>query len=135
MCNGNCEEYNLDHAKNWFEHKPESMLENERVKLCWDFKIQLGSLLVDIICSFDRQDLRKRKRKICRRTIKIWDVKSRECDIARRYVIVKTNKNFGHSLWRGVLLVHNYLCVYVKHQLARLIWRGKVFVCVTIYRL
>ena len=31
----------FNHADKWYEHKPESVLENERSQLLWDFEVQM----------------------------------------------------------------------------------------------
>ena len=35
-----CEKFSLDRAERWYEHQPEGVVENDEVKLLWDFKIQ-----------------------------------------------------------------------------------------------
>ena len=36
-----CGKYQLERAEKWYEHKPEGVIENEEVKLLWDFNIQV----------------------------------------------------------------------------------------------
>eukprot|EP00794_Sanderia_malayensis_P016665 gene16665-biopygen14077 len=35
-----CKKFDLEATKNWYEHKPEGCVENEKVKLLWDFVVQ-----------------------------------------------------------------------------------------------
>lgn len=35
-----CRAYGLEHAGKWYEHKPEPVIENQDVKILWDFTIQ-----------------------------------------------------------------------------------------------
>ena len=35
-----CKKFDLEATKNWYEHKPKGCVENEKVKLLWDFVIQ-----------------------------------------------------------------------------------------------
>ena len=36
-----CKKLKFDHTKKWFMHNPESVEENESLKLTWDFGIQI----------------------------------------------------------------------------------------------
>ena len=81
-----CQEYNLVNAENWYDHKPERVLENESIILWWDFKLQTNKvlqhtgpdmtvlqkenhkcLLLDISCPFDTkiQEKEQEKAKKC----------------------------------------------------------------------
>ncbi|WP_411028253.1 hypothetical protein, partial [Salmonella sp. s60131] len=40
-----CQNYHLPVAKNWWDHKPEKVIENEHAKLLWDFRIQTDRVL------------------------------------------------------------------------------------------
>ena len=44
--------------KLWYEHKPESVGENENAKILWDMKIKL-----DVTCPFDTRILQKEREK------------------------------------------------------------------------
>ena len=35
-----CKQLEFNHADKWYEHKPESLLENEKSQLFWDFEVQ-----------------------------------------------------------------------------------------------
>ena len=35
-----CKEYGFDHSSKWYEHRAEKVLENDSVKLLWDFHVQ-----------------------------------------------------------------------------------------------
>ena len=35
-----CKQLEFNHADKWYEHKPESVLENEKSQLLWDFEVQ-----------------------------------------------------------------------------------------------
>ena len=35
-----CKEYGFDHSSKWYEHRAEKVLENDDVKLLWDFHVQ-----------------------------------------------------------------------------------------------
>ena len=37
--------YGLDVSNNWYEHKPEGVIENDHVKLLWDFNIQTSTYI------------------------------------------------------------------------------------------
>ena len=42
---GNCRwRLTFDHATKWHKHKPESVLENETLKILWDFVVQTDYL-------------------------------------------------------------------------------------------
>ena len=36
---------NLPHSKHWYEHKAEAVMENEKVKILWDFNISVDKLI------------------------------------------------------------------------------------------
>uniref|UniRef100_A0A803T202 Reverse transcriptase domain-containing protein n=1 Tax=Anolis carolinensis TaxID=28377 RepID=A0A803T202_ANOCA len=40
-----CLKYHLPAAKNWWDHKPAKVLENEHAKILWDFRIQTDKVL------------------------------------------------------------------------------------------
>uniref|UniRef100_H3B3M7 Reverse transcriptase zinc-binding domain-containing protein n=1 Tax=Latimeria chalumnae TaxID=7897 RepID=H3B3M7_LATCH len=40
-----CDQYQLPRGQRWWEHKPESVTENESVKILWDFTLQLDRLV------------------------------------------------------------------------------------------
>ena len=40
-----CKKYELDHARNWYAHTAEKLMENEKVKVLWDFTIQTDDLI------------------------------------------------------------------------------------------
>jgi len=35
-----CKRYGLQHERNWYDHTAEKVLENEKVKILWDFSIE-----------------------------------------------------------------------------------------------
>ena len=35
-----CRKNDLQHEKNWYEHNPQSVVENNKCKILWDFTIQ-----------------------------------------------------------------------------------------------
>ena len=35
-----CKQLEFNHAAKWYEHKPESVLENGKSQLLWDFEVQ-----------------------------------------------------------------------------------------------
>ena len=37
--------YNFEFGDKWYEHDPESVLENEDYKIFWDFSIQTGNVM------------------------------------------------------------------------------------------
>ena len=47
-----CQKYGLIGEMKWYNHRPESVLENERVKILWDFSIQ-----TDHIVQHNRPDI------------------------------------------------------------------------------
>ena len=49
---GNCKTYDLEHAGNWYDHSPQMMFENEKVKILWDMRIQ-----TDKVMEHFRQDI------------------------------------------------------------------------------
>ena len=40
-----CKKYQFDHHKNWYEHTADKVLENDEVKLLWDFHIQTDHVI------------------------------------------------------------------------------------------
>ena len=40
-----CNELKFDHTNKWYMHKPETVLENETLKILWDFKIQTDHVI------------------------------------------------------------------------------------------
>ena len=73
----------MDYAEKWYEHKPESVGENENTKILWDMKIQTDKkiehsrpdivilnkkerscVLLDVTCPFDTRILQKEREKI-----------------------------------------------------------------------
>ena len=40
-----CKKLKFDHVNNWYMHNPESVMENEMLKLLWDFEIQMDHLI------------------------------------------------------------------------------------------
>ena len=40
-----CKKFKFDHTNKWYIHNPESVLENERDKILWDFEIQMDHLI------------------------------------------------------------------------------------------
>ena len=40
-----CEKYLLDKKNKWYEHAPDSVSENDEVKLLWDVNIQCGHVI------------------------------------------------------------------------------------------
>ena len=41
------QEFKFDHTVKWYVHKPESVIENERPIILWDFGIQTTTRLSD----------------------------------------------------------------------------------------
>ena len=88
------------HVEKWYEHEPESVMENEKCKILWDFTIQTDRLigarrpdimildkerrkcqLIDIACPGDNRVAEKEDEKIgkyrdlAREVSKLWNVK------------------------------------------------------------
>ncbi|XP_067940473.1 uncharacterized protein [Watersipora subatra] len=40
-----CKKHELPHTEKWYEHRAEAVLENEKVKLLWDFNVQTDQVL------------------------------------------------------------------------------------------
>ena len=40
-----CKKMKFDHTNKWYMHNPESVLENDRHKILWDFEIQTDHLI------------------------------------------------------------------------------------------
>ena len=40
-----CKKYNLPHTQKWYDHRAEPVVENEHVKLLWDFNIQTDKVI------------------------------------------------------------------------------------------
>ena len=40
-----CGMYGFEREKKWYEHEPQSVLENEEAKILWDFTIQCDHLI------------------------------------------------------------------------------------------
>ena len=40
-----CRRYGVQHAKNWYEHNAEKVIENDRAKILWDFNIQTDHVI------------------------------------------------------------------------------------------
>ena len=95
-----CHQYGLPVNKNWYEHQPESVLENQQVKLLWDFPIQTDHRLehnkpdivlvkksekecciIEVACPFDTRIKAKEMEKIeryqdlKREVKKLWKLK------------------------------------------------------------
>ena len=98
--NNNNQKLGLDHGDRWYNHKVESVIVTEDLRLLWDFPIQTdhrlehnrpdivfenkkdrSCLLIDISCPFDTRIERKEKEKIevyqdLKREIKrLWNVR------------------------------------------------------------
>ena len=88
-----CKVNDLPYAEKWYEHKPESVTENERVKILWDFKIQTDKelkhnkpdivildkqkrtcMIIDVACPFDIRIQEKEKEKIERYNDLKWEL-------------------------------------------------------------
>ena len=78
-----CQKYGFEFGERWYNHNPESVLENKKTKILWDFKIQTDhvlehnrpdilvldkelrtSLIIDIACPFDTRVPKKEKEKM-----------------------------------------------------------------------
>ena len=40
--------FNLEHAVKWYEHSPQMVPENEKVKILWDMKTQTDKVMEDL---------------------------------------------------------------------------------------
>ena len=40
-----CKKFKFEHTNKWYMHNPKSVLENEMLKLLWDFEIQTDHLI------------------------------------------------------------------------------------------
>ena len=40
-----CRKNDLQHGKNWYEHNPQSVIENNKYKILWDFTIQTDNYI------------------------------------------------------------------------------------------
>ena len=40
--------YDLEHAGKWYEHSPQKVSGNEKVKILWDVKIQIDKIMEDL---------------------------------------------------------------------------------------
>ena len=89
-----CIDYGLDHADKWYEHRPETVVENEEIKLLWDMRIQTDKVLkhnkpdillmdkikrkvqiIDIACPFDARVLEKENEKTTNYQDLKWELK------------------------------------------------------------
>ena len=95
-----CKKNGLDHVDKWYDHEPESVMENEKCKILWDFTIQTDRMigarrpditivnketrecqLIDIACPGDNKVAEKEDEKIdkyrdlAREVSKLWNVK------------------------------------------------------------
>jgi len=78
-----CKDHGLEHNEKWYEHKPQTVLENENVKILWDMKLQTDKVLahnrpdivvlekkerlcrlIDVACPFDTRVVDKEREKI-----------------------------------------------------------------------
>ena len=78
-----CKRFGFPHSDQWYEHVPERVLENENVKLLWDFSIQTdhhlehnkpdilihektsrGCYIIDVACPFDTRVKTKELEKV-----------------------------------------------------------------------
>ena len=78
-----CKRFGFPHSDQWYEHVPERVLENENVKLLWDFSIQMdhhlehnkpdilihektsrGCYIIDVACPFDTRVKTKELEKV-----------------------------------------------------------------------
>lgn len=48
----------------WYDHAPDRVLENEDVKILWDFSIQGECWIIDIACPFDTRMEEKEQEKL-----------------------------------------------------------------------
>ena len=89
-----CKLNELHHEKNWYEHKPVAVSENENVKVLWDMRIQTDNviehsrpdlilldkkdrkcLIVDVACPFDTRVEEKEREKITKYQDLKWEIK------------------------------------------------------------
>ena len=78
-----CKRFSFPHMEKWFEHCPEKVLEDEEVKVLWDFTIQTDHrlehnkpnivvhnkskrecIIIDIACPFDTRIVEKEDEKV-----------------------------------------------------------------------
>ena len=78
-----CKKFNLQCKETWYDHSPEAVMENDQVKLLWDFRIQTDRHLdhnrsdivvlekggrvcsiIDVACTFDTRIEEKEREKI-----------------------------------------------------------------------
>ena len=78
-----CKKFDLPCKETWYDHFPESMLENDQVKVLWDFKIRTDlnldynrpdivvlekkgrvCYIIHVACPFDMQVLEKQQEKL-----------------------------------------------------------------------
>ena len=94
-----CRKNDLQHEKNWYEHNPQSVVEDDKCKILWDFTIQTDHyitarrpdivvvnkndktcLLIDVACPGDKRVKEKEDEKIAkyqdlaRELRKIWNM-------------------------------------------------------------
>ena len=104
-----CRQYNVRVPDKWYEHLPERVIENEQVKVLWDFNIQTDRVIearrpdlviidkekkqvhiVDFAVPFDSRVVEKEKEKIekyqdlARELKKIWNMKVKVVPIVLR---------------------------------------------------
>ena len=95
-----CRKYGFDCTEKWYDHIPEGVLENEKAKILWDFRIQTDQQLnhnrpdivihdkeknetkiIDVSCPFDgrlieREEEKREKYEDLRREVaKLWNVR------------------------------------------------------------
>jgi len=89
-----CKDNVLDHAEKWYEHRPDTVTENDKVKLIWDMKIQTDKVIehsrpdiilmnkntrelkiIDVACSFDTRVNEKEQEKITKYQDLKWELK------------------------------------------------------------
>ena len=80
-----CRKNDLQHGKNWYEHNPQSVIENNKYKIFWDFTIQTDHYittrrpdilvvdknnktckLIDVACPGDKRVKEKEDEKIAK---------------------------------------------------------------------
>ena len=78
-----CQKFNIPCKDKWYDHDPEGVIENDQVKVLWDFRIQTdhqiehnrpdvvvldkierSCYLLDIACPFDTRVLEKEQEKM-----------------------------------------------------------------------
>ena len=89
-----CKDYNLEHAEKWYDHRPQVTVENDKVKILWDMKIQTDKVLehsrpdivvlekdqrickiIDVACPFDTRIIEKEREKVDRYQDLKWELK------------------------------------------------------------